>query len=151
MITVIPPTSKPHICHFFTRAKFLENKIYTEKRVNYDMLHSKLPIFRVKSVKVYTGQFFLHRHRLWCLWQIQGMERANGPPIPLSFLLLLSFILDNILKKIFSPGEQREGEVGVKVKVKKKVKVKSTLAKTTYSPCWTGCCSLQERLKQPSE
>ena len=22
----------PYICHFFTRAKFLENKIYTEKR-----------------------------------------------------------------------------------------------------------------------
>ena len=22
----------PHICHFFTQAKFLENKIYTEKR-----------------------------------------------------------------------------------------------------------------------
>ena len=22
----------PDICHFFTRAKFLENKIYTEKR-----------------------------------------------------------------------------------------------------------------------
>ena len=85
----------PHICHFFTQAKFLENKIYTEKRVNYDKLHSKLlilrvnydklhsklpilrvnydkshsklPIFRVKSVKIYTGQFFLHRHRLWCL------------------------------------------------------------------------------------
>ena len=57
---------------FFTRAKFLENKIYTEKRVNYDKLHSKLPIlrvnydklhsklpiFRVKSVKIYTGQCF---------------------------------------------------------------------------------------------
>ena len=57
---------------FFTQAKFLENKIYTEKRVNcdklhsklpilrvnYDKLHSKLPIFRVKSVKIYTGQFF---------------------------------------------------------------------------------------------
>ena len=57
----------PHICHFFTQAKFLENKIYTEKRVNYNKLHSKLPIFRVKSVKIYTGQFFLHRHRLWCL------------------------------------------------------------------------------------
>ena len=60
---------------FFTQAKFLENKIYTEKcvnydklhsklpilRVNYDKLHSKLPIFRVKSVKIspakkiYTG------------------------------------------------------------------------------------------------
>ena len=55
---------------FLTQAKFLENKIYTEIRVNYDKLHSKLPIlrvkynklhsklqiFRVKSVKIYTGQ-----------------------------------------------------------------------------------------------
>ena len=24
----------PHICHFFTQVKFLENKIYTEKQVN---------------------------------------------------------------------------------------------------------------------
>ena len=74
----------PHICHFFTQAKFWENKICTEKRVNYDKLHSKLPIlhvnydklhsklpilrvnydklqsklpiFRVKSVKIYTRQ-----------------------------------------------------------------------------------------------
>ena len=72
---------------FFTRAKFLENKIYTEKtrklRQNtqkianflhyYGKIHSKLPIFGVKSVQIYTGQFFLHRHRLWCLWQIKGM------------------------------------------------------------------------------
>ena len=57
---------------FFTQAKFLENKIYTEKRVtydklhsklptlrvNYDKLHSKLPIFRVESVKIYTGQIW---------------------------------------------------------------------------------------------
>ena len=64
--------SIPHICHFFTKAKFLENKTYTEKcvnynklhsklpilRVNYDKLHSKLPIFRVKSSKIHTGQFF---------------------------------------------------------------------------------------------
>ena len=26
----------PDICHFFTQVKFLENRIYTEKRVNYD-------------------------------------------------------------------------------------------------------------------
>ena len=25
------PTGIPDICHFFTQAKFLENKIYTEK------------------------------------------------------------------------------------------------------------------------
>ena len=62
---------------FFTQAKFSENKIHTKKRVNYDKLHSKLPILRVnydklhsklpifgiKYVKTYTGQFFLHRHR----------------------------------------------------------------------------------------
>ena len=30
---------------FVTRAKFLEKKIYTEKRVNYDKVHSKLPMF----------------------------------------------------------------------------------------------------------
>jgi len=55
---------------FFTRAKFLENKIYTKKtrklRQNTQKIanfwrycgkiHSKLPIFRVKSVKIYTGQ-----------------------------------------------------------------------------------------------
>ena len=53
----------PHICHFFTHAKFLENKIYTEiYTVNCQFtqlianLHSKLPIFRVKSVEIYTGQ-----------------------------------------------------------------------------------------------
>merc|ERR1711928_126071 len=48
---------------FFTRAKFLENKIYTEiYTVNCQFtqqianLLSKLQIFRVKSVKIYTGQ-----------------------------------------------------------------------------------------------
>ena len=44
----------PHICHFFTQAKFLENKIYTEKRVNYDKLHSKLPILRVNYDKLHS-------------------------------------------------------------------------------------------------
>ena len=67
--TVVLPYM-PDICHFFTRAKFLENKIYTEKtsklRQNtqkianflryYGKIHSKLPIFRVKSLKIYTGQ-----------------------------------------------------------------------------------------------
>ena len=48
---------------FFTRAKFLENKIYTKiYTVNCQFtqeianLHSKWSIFRVKSVKIYTGQ-----------------------------------------------------------------------------------------------
>ena len=38
---------------FFTQAKFLENEIYTEKRVNYDKLNSKLPIL---SLKIFTSQ-----------------------------------------------------------------------------------------------
>ena len=29
-------TDIPDICHFYTQARFLENKIYTEERVNYD-------------------------------------------------------------------------------------------------------------------
>ena len=77
----------PDICHFFARAKFLENKIYTEKtcklRQNtqkianflryYDKIHSKLPIFRVKSVKNYTGQKKFTREFSWISWQIWGM------------------------------------------------------------------------------
>ena len=68
--------SIPDICHFFY-TKFLENKIYTKKartlRQNtqkianflryYSKIHSKLPIFRIKSVKIYTGQKNLHWRR----------------------------------------------------------------------------------------
>ena len=64
--------SEPYliIVIFFTLTQFLENKIYTQKtrklRQNtqkiahflryYGKIHSKLPIFRVKSVKIYTCQ-----------------------------------------------------------------------------------------------
>ena len=64
---------------FFTRTKFLENKIYTEKtrklRPNtqkianflryYGKIHIKLPVFRVKSVKIYTGQKKFTRTCSW--------------------------------------------------------------------------------------
>ena len=44
---------------FFTQAKFLENKIYTKKRVNYDKIHRKLPIFCVITAKYTVNcQFF---------------------------------------------------------------------------------------------
>ena len=72
---------------FFTQAKFLENKIYTEKtrklRQNtqkiaiflryYGKIHSKLTIFRVKSVKIYTRQKKFTREYSWLSWQIWGM------------------------------------------------------------------------------
>ena len=32
----------PHICHFFTHAKLLENKIYTEKCKNYNGFCNKI-------------------------------------------------------------------------------------------------------------
>ena len=64
---------------FFTLTKFLEDKIYTQKarklRQNtqkiakflryYGKIHSKLPIFRVKSVKIYTGQKKFTRTCSW--------------------------------------------------------------------------------------
>ena len=44
---------------FFTRAKFLENKIYTKKMRNYDKIHGKLPIFCVITAKYTVNcQFF---------------------------------------------------------------------------------------------
>ena len=74
---------------FFTLTQFLENKIYTEKarklRQNtqkianflryYGKIHSKLPIFCVKSVKIYTGQKKFTQIYSWRSWQISGMNR----------------------------------------------------------------------------
>ena len=75
------PPSAPYLIFviFFTPAKFLENKIYTEKtrklRQNtqkianfllyYGKIHSILPNFRVKSVKIYTGQKKFTREFSW--------------------------------------------------------------------------------------
>ena len=36
-----------------------------------------MPIFRVKSVKIYTGQKNLHWRRQWRQWQLSGMEKMN--------------------------------------------------------------------------
>ena len=41
----------PLICHFFTWAKFLDDKIYTEKRQFFALNLYKTPLFRVKSVQ----------------------------------------------------------------------------------------------------
>ena len=40
----------------------------------YGKIHSKLPIFRVKSVKIYTGQKKFTREFSWLSWQISGMS-----------------------------------------------------------------------------
>ena len=37
-----------------------------------------MPNFRVKSVKIYTGQKNLHGRRLWRPWQIWGMRQDSG-------------------------------------------------------------------------
>ena len=44
-----------------------------------------MPIFRVKSVKIYTGQFFFTQTCLWCLWQIKGMLGCPSTPRPIWF------------------------------------------------------------------
>ena len=36
-----------------------------------------MPIFCVKSVKIYTGQFSFTQTCLWCLWQISGMGQRS--------------------------------------------------------------------------
>ena len=61
---------------FFTQAKFLENKIYTKKNVNYDKIlrklpfflryygkiHSKLPIFALNLSQLTPAKKNLHGH-----------------------------------------------------------------------------------------
>ena len=52
--------SIPYICHFF-----YTGKIYTEKRQFFAKNLSKMPIFRVKSVEIYTSQKKFTRVYLW--------------------------------------------------------------------------------------
>ena len=40
-------------------------------------IHSKLPIFRVKSVKIYTGKKKFTRIYSWRSWQISGMDDTD--------------------------------------------------------------------------
>ena len=64
----------------FTQAGFLNPKFVHPKTMQNTQKLQQIPpksvkyaVFRVQSGKFYTGQNFLHRHRLWCLWQIWGM------------------------------------------------------------------------------
>ena len=56
----------------------------------YGKIHSKLPIFCVKSVKIYTGQKKFTRTCPWRPWQISGM--VFHPPSPLCHHCDQSFI-----------------------------------------------------------
>ena len=69
----------PNICQFFLHEQnFWGIKFTLKKRVNYDKIQSKLPNFRIKSVKVYTGQKKFTRIYSWGSWQIWGMVRMGG-------------------------------------------------------------------------
>ena len=64
----------PDICHFFWHKQNFWKIEFTPKFTQYIAnLHSKLPIFCVKSVKIYTGQNFFTRIYPWNPWQIWGM------------------------------------------------------------------------------
>ena len=45
-----------YLSFFLHEQNFWRIKFTPKKRVKYGKIHSKLPIFRVKSVKIYTGQ-----------------------------------------------------------------------------------------------
>ena len=79
-----------HTWYLSHRQNFWKIKFTPKKRVNYDKIHrklpiflhnygkihSKLPIFRVKSIKIYTGQKKLHeyirgvrdKYQVWLQW-----------------------------------------------------------------------------------
>ena len=59
---------------FLHRQNFWRIKFTPKKRVNYDKIHSKLPIFCVESVKIYTGQKQFTQACSWRSWPISGMR-----------------------------------------------------------------------------
>ena len=64
----------------FTPKKTRKLRLNTQKIAKflwyYGKIHSKLPIFCVKSVKIYTGQKKFTREFSWLSWQIWGMQAS---------------------------------------------------------------------------
>ena len=63
----------PHICHFFTRAKFLENKIYTKKTHKLRQNTQKIVNFLRWICKNLHRPKKFTRIYSWRSWQIWGM------------------------------------------------------------------------------
>ena len=85
----------------------------TQRVSNYYTLYSKRPIFpRSIWKKITPGWKNLHKHRLWCLWQIWGMYSPNP-----SILLWLLWSLDwrRLFPRVFPPMLRRWEIVQVKV------------------------------------
>ena len=62
---MILSTHTSYLSFFLHEQNFWRIKFTLKKRVNYDKIHSKWPIFCVKSEKNYTGQKFFTRIYLW--------------------------------------------------------------------------------------
>ena len=75
----------PHICHFFYTGRIFENQILHQKKrlkalktLKMSLKMSNICIFSLNLEKFTPDRDFLHRLRLWCLWQIWGMRTASG-------------------------------------------------------------------------
>ena len=55
-----------------------------------------MPIFRVKSIKIYTGQKNLHERRSLCSWQISGMTIIIIIIIKVIVIIIISVIVITI-------------------------------------------------------
>ena len=66
----------PHICHFFYTGRNFERQYFThknyEKQITPKMVNYVFFAFNLENFT--PDRIFLHRHRLWCLWQIWGMD-----------------------------------------------------------------------------
>ena len=75
----MPPTNQisfhtSYLSFFLHEQNFWRIKFTPKKRVNYEKIHRKLPIFCIKSLKIYTGQKKFTREYPWLPWQIWGMR-----------------------------------------------------------------------------
>ena len=71
-----------YLSFFLHGQNFWRIKFTPKNSVNYDKIHSKLQIFRVKSVKIYTGQKKFTKY-IWRSWQIWGMSNIHKRTIEL--------------------------------------------------------------------
>ena len=91
----------PHICHFFYTGRIFENQILHPKKrlkapktLKMSLKKSNICIFSLNLEKFTPDRNFLHRHCLWCLWQIWGMLWASS-------LLFLQIVMKSCQKPVF--------------------------------------------------
>ena len=70
-------TTIPNICNFFDTGRIFESFIVHQKTTKDTANYLKIPLQKLKYAFLALNLEFLHRHRMWCLWQISGLATTS--------------------------------------------------------------------------